>query len=227
MERVPELGSMEENAWKRLEELRSVSDYFESDVGGISNENCMDKDKSDSLETEKRSEKQEKTFPCSECGEEFDSRIELNSHKAISHNEESEEEGIEGEGVFRRIYERAKENYERILENTQESIRDTYSRISSYASGFMEKAKDKVKEAYNLIDYFPDVQMERVNSYELGQGVLGRAFPWQNKIQIDESLYGMVEDKVIEHELEHIKNPWKSELQVRMDTDTLYLGLRR
>lgn len=205
---------LEENAWKNLEELREFSEEFEIESSRSSESKGEAKDAFEN----------EKDFVCSECGKSFDSSLELSSHMSFSH-ESSEKEKEEEKSLFGRVYERAKEEYEKFVEYTGESIKETYSRINSYASGFIDEAKNKLEENYKFKEYFPEVDMERVSRYELGKGVLGRAFPWDDKIQVLDNLYGWLEEKVVEHEIEHVNNPWKSEFQVRKDTGTLYLGI--
>lgn len=222
-------GSLEESAWRRLEELKSVSKYFEGDFspkksskGSIKVDNRKER-VGDIIE---KSGSKDEDFVCSECGERFKSESELSLHRLRNHEKPSVLKKEEKTGsIFEQVYERAKEEYTRFIENSRETLNETYSRINSYASSFLEEAKERARESYRLEDYFPEVSMEKVSSYELGKGVLGRAFPWKNSIQILDNLYGWLEDKVIEHEIEHVENPWKSEFQVRRDTGTLYLGI--
>jgi hypothetical protein len=49
------------------------------------------------------------------------------------------------------------------------------------------------------------IRVRRVPSYELGEWVLGRAWPYQNLIEIDYNLAGEEFEEVLEHELTHIK----------------------
>lgn len=225
---LPELGFTEESAWRELEELQETSSFLrEREGSGGRDEDPRGKEAARETEARKgdiEGKEEKRTIRCPECGEKFDSELELSSHLSLSHGS-SEKKKEEEKSLFGRVYERAKEEYEKFVENTGESIKETYSRINSYASGFIDEAKEKLEESYKFKEYFPKVEMEKVSRYELGKGVLGRAFPWDDKIQVLDNLYGWLEDKVVEHEIEHVNNPWKSEFQVRKDTGTLYLGI--
>ncbi len=65
------------------------------------------------------------------------------------------------------------------------------------------------------------VELQFVPKTELGYGVLGRSIPERNFAQVDYSLRGEAREKVVGHELCHIDHPEWSELEVRVETDTL------
>ena len=65
------------------------------------------------------------------------------------------------------------------------------------------------------------VTIQFVPGSELGYGILGRSLPEENFAQVDYSLVGEARDKVVAHEMCHIKYPEWSELQVREATNTL------
>ncbi len=73
-------------------------------------------------------------------------------------------------------------------------------------------------------DYTRDgdaVTLQFVPGSELGYGVLGRSLPEENFAQVDYSLVGEARDKVVAHEMCHIRYPEWDELKVRLATDTL------
>lgn len=70
--------------------------------------------------------------------------------------------------------------------------------------------------------YEPAVKIRRAPKYVLGDGILGRAFPDLNVVEILETLTGSDFVLVKEHELHHIRNPAASEYATRIATGTLY-----
>lgn len=66
-------------------------------------------------------------------------------------------------------------------------------------------------------DYFGWI-IRRVPKHELGYGILGRAFPCMGLIEIAADLYGNDFEEVRTHEILHMQNPEKSELDIRMLT---------
>ena len=105
------------------------------------------------------------------------------------------------------------------------------------------KEKDENKEVNNILNYFSDylriyynnfkdklknfydsnkVIVKRVPKYIIGDGVLGRAFVYQNYVEVLDSLSGDDFNRVLSHEMYHINNPQASEYETRLRTGTLY-----
>ncbi len=63
--------------------------------------------------------------------------------------------------------------------------------------------------------YYGDIIIRRVPRYNLGYGVLGRAFPRLRLVEIASDLYGQEFDEVKTHEILHVKNPGMSEMEIR------------
>jgi hypothetical protein len=75
------------------------------------------------------------------------------------------------------------------------------------------------KQLYNFYVYMPGgLILERVSHHALGPGVLGRAFPGLNLIQIREDLYGNDFEEVKKHEVNHIIFPYLNESEIRSKT---------
>jgi hypothetical protein len=69
------------------------------------------------------------------------------------------------------------------------------------------------------------VTVSRVPTSVLGTGVLGRAFIYQNHIEILDSLFGNEYIEVLTHEVLHILHPEKKEMDIRQMTRN-YLGVQ-
>ncbi|MBN2367925.1 hypothetical protein JXC34_02825 [Candidatus Woesearchaeota archaeon] len=87
--------------------------------------------------------------------------------------------------------------------------------------GYRERERE---HSYGL--FVPSgVTVRRVPQGVLGNGVLGRAFIFQNYIEILDSLTGNAYQEVLTHEVLHILNPEKKEMEIRQMTRN-YIGER-
>ena len=81
----------------------------------------------------------------------------------------------------------------------------------------------KIKDLSTLA---PAIPIQRVPSYVLGQGVLGRCYTGSNLIQIREDLYDRDFQEVDVHEQKHALSPYMSEYSVRFWTRALFNSTR-
>ena len=100
-----------------------------------------------------------------------------------------------------------------------------------------EDFKSEIKPKYSPGDLLLSGEDSRINSlylptgiivevvpqYVLGDNVLGRAFVYQNRIQILNTLSGNDYHEVLTHEMFHIKHPEMSETNIRLMTRN-YVG---
>ncbi|MEM2139018.1 MAG: hypothetical protein QXM96_02605 [Candidatus Woesearchaeota archaeon] len=91
-----------------------------------------------------------------------------------------------------------------------------------------KKGKEKENNVYASFGYFSlfvptGVIVRSVPQSVLGNGVLGRAFIYQNYIEILDSLVGNEYIEVLTHEVLHIMYPEKKETEIRLMTRN-YLG---
>jgi len=71
--------------------------------------------------------------------------------------------------------------------------------------------------------YVPrQIEVEKVPEHILGVGVLGRAFIYENRIQILDSLTGSDYMEVLTHEVLHIRLPHYDEFKIREATRNIY-----
>ena len=92
----------------------------------------------------------------------------------------------------------------------------------------LKKNKEERVEYYHIgkksleIYEVPRPRIFRASKYEMGDGLLGVAFPDRDLAVILDSLNGSDFEKVKEHELHHLERPWDSEYSTRESTGTLY-----
>jgi len=93
----------------------------------------------------------------------------------------------------------------------------------------LRKNKEEVRAEYYHQNKKPleiykgsEPEIVRASKYELGDGLLGVAFPDRNLAVILDSLTGPDFEKVREHELYHLNHREASEVHTRISTNTLY-----
>jgi hypothetical protein len=103
-----------------------------------------------------------------------------------------------------------------ILYSIEKNVYQIYTRKKSTTGADWEQ---NVGDIYVPVG----VTVERVQQNVLGIGVLGRAFIYQNHIQILDRLIGPEYFEVLTHEVFHIMYPEKNEVSIRMMTRN-YVG---
>jgi len=98
--------------------------------------------------------------------------------------------------------------------------------IDATAGAIVFADKKDYYVAYKIA-YTPYVVVRRVSRHYLGEGVLGRAFPFAKLIEIAADLYGDQFTEVLLHELNHVRFPEDPESRTRDRTrgDLARLGL--
>ncbi|MEK6862103.1 MAG: hypothetical protein AABY07_09135 [Nanoarchaeota archaeon] len=101
------------------------------------------------------------------------------------------------------------------------------NQINEYYS--LSKDKEEVRAEYYHQNKKPveiykgsEPEIVRASKYELGDGLLGVAFPERNLAMILDTLKGPDFEKVKEHELYHLNHREASEVHTRISTNTLY-----
>lgn len=109
-------------------------------------------------------------------------------------------------------------------EENKESVRQVYrikknelDEILNYY--YKQKKKDLLEDENISVDEDGTI-IRRVSEYEIGEGVLGRAFVYHNYIEIREDLHGNDYEIVLGHEKYHLNNPQHSEIKTRLNTGT-------
>ncbi len=106
--------------------------------------------------------------------------------------------------------------------SVREGIREFLDKI------YREKTPQYKNQGYgkfDLEDVLRNADIKKVSQGVLGYGygwrVLGRAFPYQNRIEILETLQGKEENETLIHEGLHLLFPWLSESGIRRMTRQL------
>ena len=135
----------------------------------------------------------------------------------ISNNPEYETPGSGPEEYYLKA---AEGKAEHVSEKDEKLLKKVPNSDGDYLKD-LPAAYDVVK-IKDLSRFMPSLPIERVPSFILGSGVLGRCYTGSTVIQIRDDLYGKDFEEVDVHELKHAISPHLSEYQVRFWTRAMF-----